>query len=257
MWLARPKGYVIDERSGWNEKYSVQLKNLEKGGQLVNTANKLIWSPANIAQNVWVKQQETNPPTPPYFTKEAATCKGISWGGAAVTYTFDLQVDVQTPPDLYNLTFAVAGQNNDWYQEIDFYIEVLCPYTLVGDVNGDCKVDLADLALMAEHWLVDCAASPAQPACVPNRFCCKVRTLSEEHPWRNTGETWGQRGFFNSPVVPMLFQFPVFRNSANPPLVISGFPGIMNPSRAFAWRYSVFIRQGRRLRKHTINRRRT
>lgn len=148
-------------------KYSVQLKNMEKGGQLVNTANTLIWSPANIAQNVWVKQQETNPPTPPYFTKEAATCKGISWGGAAVTYTFDLQVDALTPPDLYNLTFAVAGQNDDWYQEIDFYVEVLCPYKLAGDANGDCKVDLADLALMAENWLIDCVASPTQPACVP------------------------------------------------------------------------------------------
>jgi hypothetical protein len=42
-----------------------------------------------------------------------------------------------------------------------------CQYTLVGDLNGDCRVDLFDLALMAGAWLVDCNAVPPDPACMP------------------------------------------------------------------------------------------
>jgi len=149
-------------------KYAVQLKNMEKGGQLVSTANKLVWTAANAAGNVWVKQQNVSPATPPYYTKEGTTaCRGITWGSATVAYTFDMQIDANTPPDMYNLTFAVGGQTGDWYQENNFYIEVLCPYALAGDANNDCKVDMLDLALMAQNWLVDCVHSPTHPACVP------------------------------------------------------------------------------------------
>ncbi len=42
-----------------------------------------------------------------------------------------------------------------------------CRYTLVGDVNDDCKFDFRDLAIMAEKWLLDCALTPADPACTP------------------------------------------------------------------------------------------
>ena len=44
---------------------------------------------------------------------------------------------------------------------------VPCQYRLAGDLNDDCKVDFADLALMAANWLVDCEAEPTDPACVP------------------------------------------------------------------------------------------
>jgi probable HAF family extracellular repeat protein len=42
-----------------------------------------------------------------------------------------------------------------------------CLYTLAGDLNDDCTVDLADFAVMAANWLVDCGAVPTDPACVP------------------------------------------------------------------------------------------
>jgi hypothetical protein len=69
-----------------------------------------------------------------------------------------------------------------------------CRYLIAGDVNDDCKVDshdlgvlneqwlapegtadldgvdginLADFALLAENWLLDCEAEPQNPACVP------------------------------------------------------------------------------------------
>jgi hypothetical protein len=43
----------------------------------------------------------------------------------------------------------------------------VCHYRLAGDINGDCKTNLADFALMAQTWLVDCDATPGDPACIP------------------------------------------------------------------------------------------
>ena len=74
-----------------------------------------------------------------------------------------------------------------------------CLFVLAGDLNDDCKVDFMDLkvlpeqwlqppglpsadiwpsggddmvnfedfSVMAESWLIDCQANPANPACVP------------------------------------------------------------------------------------------
>ena len=42
-----------------------------------------------------------------------------------------------------------------------------CPYTIPGDLNGDCKVDFRDFAVMATNWLIDCDQTPSNPACVP------------------------------------------------------------------------------------------
>jgi len=42
-----------------------------------------------------------------------------------------------------------------------------CLYRLVGDLNGDCRVDLLDFAMMASNWLIDCDLTPEDPACVP------------------------------------------------------------------------------------------
>ena len=70
-----------------------------------------------------------------------------------------------------------------------------CQYKLIGDINNDCRVDFLDvqtfvntcwltagpegdlyvdgwvdfrdLAVMANNWLIDCAQTPEDPACVP------------------------------------------------------------------------------------------
>jgi hypothetical protein len=36
-----------------------------------------------------------------------------------------------------------------------FFGEPICETIVAGDINGDCKVDFADLALMAAHWLTE------------------------------------------------------------------------------------------------------
>ncbi|UCG56514.1 MAG: hypothetical protein JSU70_16825 [Phycisphaerales bacterium] len=38
-----------------------------------------------------------------------------------------------------------------------------------GDLNNDCAVDSADLAVLAASWLIDCELDPTNPACVPKQ----------------------------------------------------------------------------------------
>jgi hypothetical protein len=36
-----------------------------------------------------------------------------------------------------------------------YFGEPLCETIVAGDINGDCRVDFADFAILAEHWLED------------------------------------------------------------------------------------------------------
>lgn len=42
-----------------------------------------------------------------------------------------------------------------------------CYYAIIGDLNGDCKVNLEDFAFMAENWLLDCNQTPDDLGCLP------------------------------------------------------------------------------------------
>jgi len=42
----------------------------------------------------------------------------------------------------------------------------VCRYSLPGDLNNDCKVNLLDLSIMADNWIIDCNQLPLDPACV-------------------------------------------------------------------------------------------
>ncbi len=43
----------------------------------------------------------------------------------------------------------------------------ICHFKLAGDVDGNCKFDMVDLAIMGQGWLVDCDNTPGDPACIP------------------------------------------------------------------------------------------
>jgi len=64
---------------------------------------------------------------------------------------------------------TVDGSNND---TAGFYVDdvavrvAACPYALAGDLNADCVVNLADFAVVAENWLLNCYMDPENPACV-------------------------------------------------------------------------------------------
>ena len=100
--------------------FAVQLKRLETGGQLNDLGNFLVWTEANDGLNPWTLQEVTNPP---YFTKDDGSNGGLDPSEAGI-FSFDLEVDVSTPPDVYDLEFAVAGGAMNWYQDEHFYLEV-------------------------------------------------------------------------------------------------------------------------------------
>ena len=92
----------------------------------------------------------------------------------------------------------VPTAGSSWTMKVSLGQEV-CLFVLAGDLNNDCKVDFMDLkvlpeqwlqppglpsadiwpsggddmvnfedfSVMAESWLIDCQANPANPACVP------------------------------------------------------------------------------------------
>jgi hypothetical protein len=117
---------MVDVLNG-TEKFAVQLKRLEKSGQEVSLDNFLVWLENNTPENPWTRQEVTNPP---YFTKDDGANGGLPAGEAGV-FTFDLFVASGTPPDVYDLEFAVAGRSSGdgWYQDEHFYLEVLGPPT--------------------------------------------------------------------------------------------------------------------------------
>ncbi len=121
----------VDVLDGY-DKFAVQLKDFEKGGQANNQANTLIWSVSNSIDNVWTRQEYQYASTPPYFTKDAGNDYGIFGNITPTTYTFDLLVEAATPPDFYELQFTVAGttytnEKNLWVQKESFYLEVVLP----------------------------------------------------------------------------------------------------------------------------------
>ena len=65
------------------------------------------------------------------------------------------------PPDGNSFIAIAAGHSRG------LAIRKVCSYLLAGDVNDDCRFDMADLAIMAENWLIDCDVEPVDEACVP------------------------------------------------------------------------------------------
>ncbi|MFZ9034218.1 MAG: hypothetical protein ACO21J_09745 [Anaerohalosphaeraceae bacterium] len=54
--------------------------------------------------------------------------------------------------------------NKSWI--VTFKVGTPCTYQLAGDLDENCRVTLADFALLAANWLLDCIDDPANPACV-------------------------------------------------------------------------------------------
>ena len=54
--------------------------------------------------------------------------------------------------------------NQSWI--VTFKIGTPCTYQLAGDLDENCKVNLADFAKLAANWLIDCIDDSGDPACV-------------------------------------------------------------------------------------------
>ncbi len=55
---------------------------------------------------------------------------------------------------------------------INLAIAADCHFDLPGDINNDCKTDLADFVIIANTWLIDCDV---------NRACCTM--IFESNRW--------------------------------------------------------------------------
>lgn len=112
--------FQVDVLDGM-DAHAVQIKGFETAGQHRNAANHITWSEAHDA-DFWFRQELTvgGYTNPPYFSTD------VLGGEDPKTYTFDLAIDASTPADLYNLTFAFAGQDGDglFYQEEHLYLQV-------------------------------------------------------------------------------------------------------------------------------------
>ena len=92
--------------------------------------------------------------------------------GDPVTIVENLEInDANHPYIPYENRVEFAGRNGYWDINADIdnifvrWKPGICE-SLEGDTNHDCKVNLFDLAIMANDWLVDCNFNPDNPACM-------------------------------------------------------------------------------------------
>lgn len=88
-------------------------------------------------------------------------------------YNLTTQKEFQITIDVHDQTNpAISGNVVVWQDNrngnSEIYAAVLdgpevarCPSRIAGDVNGDCKIDFADFAIMASHWL-ECYLEPVE-----------------------------------------------------------------------------------------------
>jgi Rrf2 family protein len=135
--------------------YALQLKRLEMSGQQLSTNNFLSWTDANPEGSGWVKQDDPVVPagvTNPYFTKDLAP-------NQTGTFKFLLGLKPETPVDVYDLEFAIAGVDDGgmFYYDRHFYVAVIAPELLT-----DQAVTWSQ-ALSAAGYVLQVADSPEGP----------------------------------------------------------------------------------------------
>lgn len=127
MFLAKPGETVnltMQVESGTVE-YAVQLKRLEKEG-FSGTGNRLA---GHFSPDPEWTAQGTGETT--YFTNSTDDFDGHDFPrGDIVPFTFSLALAEDTPHDLYDLEFAVAGRDGaamfgKWYADEHFYVQVV------------------------------------------------------------------------------------------------------------------------------------
>jgi hypothetical protein len=135
--------------------YALQFKRLEMSGQQLSTNNFLSWTDTNPGDSGWVKRDDPAMPagvTDPYFTKNLTP-------NQTGTFKFLLGLNPQTPVDVYDLEFAVAGVDDGGkiYYDRHFYVAVIAPELLT-----DQAVTWSE-ALSAAGYVLQAADSPDGP----------------------------------------------------------------------------------------------
>ncbi len=108
-----------------SQHYAVQLKRLYKPGQQ-NSLSNFLTSPMYGTTSVppWTSNGVDPVNGPQWFTQGP-----IQDGLSNVVYSFDLVLDPNTPIDVYDLEFAIAGGSGftpgSWYEDEHFYLNVV------------------------------------------------------------------------------------------------------------------------------------
>ena len=91
----------------------------------------------------------------------------------SITVAEDVVIgDANHPYKPYESRIEFAGRNGGLTTNADIdniyasYSAEFCGYKLEGDIDGDCKADFIDFAIMAQNWLIDCRLTPENPECV-------------------------------------------------------------------------------------------
>jgi hypothetical protein len=81
----------------------------------------------------------------------------------------DSGIDFTSPNDDTNpsdpITILTAFPFEDNVRLGTFTFRLVCPSPPTGDLNGDCRVDFSDVALLLSNWMLDCNLTPTDPAC--------------------------------------------------------------------------------------------
>jgi hypothetical protein len=141
------------------DTYAVQLSRFRFSG--VENGGVLVYG----ADCDWPEWGESAP----YYSNPVVR---YAWGTGPTTLSFDIFVDSSAAPDYYDLMFAVAGMfdsDGGWfYGRQQLYLQALP--TLVGDINGDGKIDYTDLSLLVPILLGQDQARAARADMDGNRI---------------------------------------------------------------------------------------
>jgi hypothetical protein len=138
------------------DSYAVELRRLRSPG--VVNAGRMVYT----GDCTWPEWGDNAS----YFTDPFL---GYKWGSGPTLFVFDLDVDITTPYDYYDLVFAVAGRRADgtlFCGEEHFYCQAV---TIPGDLDQDRDVDLTDFTQFEA-----CISGPdnttAPAGCAPQTF---------------------------------------------------------------------------------------
>jgi hypothetical protein len=77
--------------------------------------------------------------------------------------------NITTSGDFVTCTVTPSdGKENGPIAQIGCIVhEQTCQYKLLGDMDGNCKIDFRDFGLMAYSWLMNCHENPSDHRCIP------------------------------------------------------------------------------------------
>ena len=89
-------------------------------------------------------------------------------GTSDLDYSWSIAVDASGNAFISGTTWeSLGGTNAGGADAFLVKFVVPCSFVLAGDLDDNCKVDLADFAVMVANWLIDCNADSTNPACLP------------------------------------------------------------------------------------------